>query len=270
MIYNMIYIFLIIIIIIILFNVINNLNKKKKIEYFEASSSTWSTSSDDVKKENEGLTSNQLTQVKNISSKTCTDTLTSLVQTQSPLLAGPPGPIGPPGPAGTTLVASGKLVNKKISFNQNDKNKINPQLVVGRSEGTNPSSSLSYMDNISPFASYQDWQLDINSNIKNRFDNTCMTMSKTDNKIYMDTCDPNNANQKWNWDNTNRLYSTSNSTKTILKCISTKEMDNIHITSVPGCKPGDKNCVKTGKQNFLVVDDCKVNDIQDNQLWGFI
>jgi hypothetical protein len=261
----MIYIFLIIIIIIILFNVINNLNKKKKIEYFESSAS-WGSSSEDVNKENQGLTPNQVTQIKNISSSISKDTLTNLIQTQSPLLAGPPGPIGPPGPAGTTLVASGKLANKKGSFNE--KNKTVPQFVVTRTEGTNPSASLSFMDGISPFVSYQHWQLDINNNIKNRFDNTCMTMSKTDNKIYMDNCDPNNANQKWTWDNTNRLISTSNSTNSMLKCITTQEMENTHITSIPGCV--GKTCTKSGKQNFLVVGDCKVNDIQDNQVWGFI
>ena len=262
----MIYIFLIIIIIIILFNVINNLNKKKKIEYFESSTASWGKSSQDVKTENQGLTPNQVTQIKNISTSISKDTLTNLIQTQSPLLTGPPGPPGPSGPAGTTLVASGKLANKQASFDE--KNKTVPQFVVGRTEGTNPSSSLSFMDKISPFTSYQHWQLDINNNLKNRFDNTCMTMSTTDNKIYMDNCDPNNANQKWTWDNTNRLISTSNSTNNILKCISTQEMENTHITSVPGCV--GKNCIKSGKQNFLVVGDCKVNDIQNNQVWGFI
>jgi len=264
----MIYIFLIIIIITILFNVINNLNKKKKIEYFESSSSSasWSQSSEDVNKENQGLTPNQVTQIKNISSSISKDTLTNLIQTQSPLLTGPHGPIGPPGPAGTTLIASGKLANKTASFNE--KNKTIPQLVVSRTEGTNPSSSLAFMDEISPFTSYQYWQLDINNHIKNRFDDTCITMSTTDNKIYMDTCDPNNANQKWTWDKTNRLISTSNSTNNILKCISTQEMENKNITSIPGCV-GSK-CVKSGKQNFLVVGDCNVNDIQDSQVWGFI
>jgi hypothetical protein len=262
----MIYIFLIIIIITILFNVINNLNKKKKIEYFQSSSASWGKSSKDVKTENQGLSSNQQKQVKNISSAISKDTLINLIQAQSPLLAGPPGPPGPTGPAGTIYIASGKLANKKTSFTT--KNKSIPQLVVGRTEGTNPAASLCFMDQIAPFTSYQHWQLDINNNLKNRFDNTCMTMSATDNKIYMDNCDPNNPNQKWTWDNTNRLISTSNSTNNILKCISTQEMENTHITSIPGCV--GKNCIKSGKQNFLVVGDCKVNDIQDNQVWGFI
>jgi hypothetical protein len=261
----MIYIFLIIIIIIILFNVINNLNKKKKIEYFESSAS-WGKSSEDVNKENQTLTPNQVTQIKNMVQQGSTDALTTIMQSNKQLLTGPIGPPGPPGPAGTTLVASGRLANKKTSFNE--KNKTIPQLVVARTEGTNPSTSLSFMDEISPFTSYQYWQLDINNNLKNRFDNTCMTMSTTDNKIYMDNCDPNNANQKWTWDNTNRLISTSNSTNNILKCISTQEMENTHITSVPNCV--GKNCMISGKKNFLVVGDCKVNDIQDTQVWGFI
>jgi len=189
------------------------------------------------------------------------------LQSQSQSLAGPAGPPGPPGPAGTTLVASGRLANKTSSFNET--NKIVPQFVVTRTEGTNPSASLAFMDTISPFTSYQHWQLDINNNIKNRYDGACMTMSATDNKIYMDTCDPNNANQKWTWDITNRLISTSNSTDEILKCITTQEMENNQITSLPGCPPGDAKCLKSGKHNFLVVGDCKKNDIQDNQIWGF-
>jgi len=264
-IHKIIYIFLIIIIIIFLFNFFDNMNKKKKVEYFESKSS-WTKSSEDVKKENQDLTPHQVKQIKNISSNTCKNTLTNLIQTQSPLLAGPVGPVGPPGPAGTTLIASGKLANKESSFN--GKNKTIPELVVARTEGTNPSASLSFMDKISPFASYQDWSLDINNNIKNRFDNTCMTMSTTDNKIFMDTCDPNNSNQKWSWDNTNRLISTTNSSSTNLKCISTQEMENNHITSIPGCV-GNK-CIKSGKQHFLVVSDCKVNDIKENEVWGFI
>jgi hypothetical protein len=258
----MIYIFLIIIIIIILFNIINNLNNKKKIEYFDSS---WSKSSEDEKKENQGLTSNQENQVKNISSAISKDILTNLIQTQSPLLSGPIGPIGPPGPAGTTLIASGKLANRTASFDK--KNKTVPQFVVARSQGTEPSTSLTFMDEISPFLSYQDWQLDISSNIKNRYDNTCMTMSTTDNKIYMDNCDPNNANQKWKWDNTNRLISSSNSTPNILKCITTKEMEINGLASVPGCK--GNGCHST-KKNFLIVDDCKPGIIEDNQVWGFI
>jgi hypothetical protein len=262
----MIYIFLIIIIIIILFNVINDLNKKKKIEYFEDSAS-WSTSSNDVANQNKGLTKKQQAEVNDISLNACTTKLTELVQTQSPLLTGPPGPMGQPGPAGTTLIASGQLANKETSFNKT--NKTIPQFVVSRSDGTTPSASLSFMEKISPFTSYQYWQLDINNNLKNRYDNTCMTMSATDNKIYMDTCNPNNANQKWTWDKTNRLISTSNSGN-VLKCITTKEIDGINITNMPGCKEGDSSCVKTGKQNFLVVSDCNANDIQDNQVWGFI
>ena len=91
-----------------------------------------------------------------------------------------------------------------------------------------------------------------------------MTMSNTNDKIYMDTCNPNNSNQKWKWDNTNRLISTTNTAK----CISTKEMENNQLTSVPGCV--GNNCQQTGKKNFLVVSDCKDNDVKENQVWGFI
>ena len=69
----MIYIFLIIVIIIFLFNFFDNMNKKKKVEYFESKSS-WTKSSEDVKKENQDLTPPQDKQITNISSNTCKNT----------------------------------------------------------------------------------------------------------------------------------------------------------------------------------------------------
>lgn len=255
----MIYIFLITIIITILFNIINNLNKQKKIEYFYS----WDKSEKDINAEEQELTNNQIKQVESISAEKCKTTLTNLVQTQSPLITGPTGKVGPPGPPGTTLIASGKLANKQSSFSE--ANKIIPQFVVSRSNGKGSSASFIYMNNISPFASYQDWQYDINNNIKNRFDSSCMTMSK--DKIYMDDCDSNNANQKWTWDDRNRLYSKANSTKENLKCIAIKEMDITGVTSEPNCI--GKECDKSSKQKFLVVDDCISSDVKDNQVWGF-
>lgn len=239
-----------------------------KIKNIQENFSAWNKTNAQVKAEKEGLNKNQLAEVTKIAEQTSKKSLVDLITAQSPLLVGPAGPTGLQGPPGTTLIASGRLANKKASFNNKNKDKINPDMVVTRTEGTSPTSSLAFVDKIQPFASYQDWQLDLNNNLKNRFDNTCVTMSTTSNKIYMDKCDPNNSNQKWTWDNTNRLISTSNSTASKLKCIGIKNEQNTNITSVPGCV--GKNCLKTGKYNFLVTKDCSVNNVKEDEVWAFI
>lgn len=256
----------IILLVLIIIVALYYLNKFLSVQ--ENFSSVWDKSISKTDKENATLTDKQKEEVKKISQQTSKSELITLITAQSPLLTGPMGPQGVQGPAGTTLVASGRLANKKVSFDKNNKGKVNPDFVVTRTEGTNPSASLAFVDKIQPFASYQDWQLDINNNLKNRFDGTCLTMSATNDNVYMDTCDPNNSNQKWTWDNSNRLISTSNSTATKLKCIATKNEENTHITSVPGCV--GKNCLKTGKFNFLVTKDCPINNISDNEVWAFV
>jgi len=247
---------------------------RKKHYYENFKSNAWTTNQDQLDKENEYLTENQKKEVKNMIESITKSELKTLIATQSPLLTGPHGPQGIQGPPGTKLVASGRLVNKKGSFLHNikdnkegGKNYFIPEYVVTRTEGTNPTSSLSFMGRVSPFVSYQNWQLDVDNNLVNRYDGNCLTMDPKQEQLYIDKCN-NNPNQKWTWDNTNRLISTSNSTNTLLKCITTKEMENNNITSIPGCV--GKKCIKSGKQNFLIVGDCKVNDIQDNQVWGFI
>ena len=257
---------IIIIIILILIIILYYINKN--IFFQENFSSTWDKSISKTNEEKAGLTDNQKNEVKKISQQISKSELVNLITAQSPLLTGPMGPQGVQGPAGTSLIASGRLANKGVSFEKTNKSKINPDFVVTRTEGTNPSASLAFVDKIQPFASYQDWQLDINNNLKNRFDGTCVTMSTSDDSIYMDKCDPNNSNQKWNWDNTNRLISTSNSTPSKLKCISIRNEENNHITSVPGCV--GKKCLKTGKYNFLITKDCIPNNVVDNEVWAFV
>jgi hypothetical protein len=195
--------------------------------------------------------------------------LKTLIAAQSPLLVGPKGPQGPQGPAGTTLVASGRLINKSGSTDGSKKHMTTPSYVVTRTEGTNPSSSLSFMDDISPFASFQYWQLDINNNLKNRYDETCMTMNPSQSKLYIDKCSPDNPNQKWTWDNTNRLISTTASTNTQLKCIGLTEPEsNILTSNVPGCV-GDQ-CLNRTPRRYLEVKDCDINNINEDEVWSFI
>ena len=242
------------------------LNDESEYQIMEHLGNQWTTSEEDLAKQNATLTSNQQTQVQNIATQTSKDVLSNMIATQSPLLQGPTGPRGPQGVAGTTLIASGRLVNKMGSFadttNSNAQpNYFIPQMVVSRTEGTNPSASVA-------FTSYQDWQLDVNNNLKNRYDGTCLTINKDANSLYLDTCKSGNANQLWSWDNkTNRLLSKSLSTNTLLKCIGLSKDSSI-TTSIPGCV-GD-SCISTSAKNTLVLKDCTPNKVDNDQVWSFV
>ncbi len=273
---NIIIILFIIIIITLLFYFINNKGISENFDNKDKGKNknenkTWTKSDEDYAKENPSLTQSQITQVKDISAQVSKNQLMDMITTQSPLLTGPAGPPGIQGPPGTTLVASGRLVNKKASFNSDgkDKNYFNPELIVTRTDGVNPTASLSYMDTPAPFVSYQHWNLDINNNIKNRYDDTCLTMNKSQDKVYMDTCDSTNPGQKWSWDNkSNRLISTSASTNKMLKCIGVSSPENTMTTSLPGCS--GKDCANTSPKKFLIVKDCGINNVKDDEIWSFI
>ena len=243
-------------------------NKYSKIEKF--TSNSWTTSKDQLAAETMSLNDTQKTEVKNMITSISNSTLKTLITTQSPLLIGPPGPPGAHGPAGTKLIDSGRLINKSGSFDTKnaEANYFIPKYAMSRTEGTNENSSLSFMDVVSPFASYQNWQLDINNNLKNKFDGNCLTMSNNSDKLYMDKCGEN-PNQKWLFDQSNRLISATKSTNNSLKCLGlTNPEKNIITTNIPGCK-GPK-CMNNTAKKYVVVKDCDINSINDDELWSFI
>jgi hypothetical protein len=262
-------IILLVLFFILLLMIINN--KKHTIETFASNtekSNPWTTNKDVLNAENQPLNDIQKEEVKDMVKSLTSSQLKTLIQTQSPLLVGPQGHQGPPGPAGTTLIASGRLINKKGSYNSSNDSFFFPKYVVTRTEGTNKESSLSYLENLNPFASYQNWQLDVNNNLVNRYDNNCLTMNQTTNKLYIDKCN-NEPTQKWSWDNSNRLISTSSSTSNKLKCIGlTKPETNILTTNLPGCS--GKNCMNDTPRQYLTVKDCDINSIKDDELWTFV
>ena len=238
-------------------------------------SNAWTTNKDQLTTESTPLNDTQKTEIKNMITSISSAQLKDMVSTQSPLLTGPQGPPGAIGPSGTTLIASGRLINKSGSYPDTSNtqgpntgpNYFNPSFIVSRTEGTSPSSSLSFMDSTQPFVSYQNWELDINNNIKNRYDETCLTMSDTQDKIYMATC-ASLPSQKWTWDKTNRLISTSKSTSTNLKCIGlTPPEKNIITTNIPGTTTNNSS---NSSRRYLVVKDCAINTSTDDELWSFI
>lgn len=265
--HNFIYIIFIIFFILIIMFIINKKLSNKYIENF--ASNSWTTDKDTLNLENIPLNDVQSDQVKNMITSISQSQLKTLITNQSPLLTGPQGPPGSQGPAGTQLVASGRLINKNGSYiNNNNNNFFSPNYVVTRTQGTSPTSSLSFMDDVSPFGSFQNWQLDINNNIKNRYDDTCLTMDPTQEKLYMSNC-ADNPNQKWTWDNSNRIISTTASNNKNLKCIGlTKPEVNVITTNIPNCN--DSNCVSNNPRRYLIVKDCDINNINEDELWSFV
>jgi hypothetical protein len=231
---------------------------ERKYEHF----ASWTENRTEEKQKLENIENDK--KLNNLIRKTVDDYINNL-----PRVKGPPGPIGPQGPSGTILVASGRLANKIGSFEDNDKDKIHPTYFATRTDGSSPSSSLSYMDNSSPFSPIQRWLLDVNQNIINKHDNRCLTMNMTKDGLYMSDCDKSNDNQKWNWDNTHRIISTTASDDKNLKCISLSKPDSTTFTtSKPGCL--GKECEDKRAKRFLTVKNCDINNVQDNEVWSFI
>ena len=278
-------IFLIIVLIIFIFYIIYK--KTFNIERFQASTDKSTTTSkpagwgenrgnkakaDEEKAENEKL-QNTITNI--VKSQ-----LDQITATQGAIIKGRVGPTGPQGPAGTPLIASGKLINKTSSFDNaasttGTVNYFSPKYVLTRTGGTDPRFSISYLDNNSAFASFQDWQYDINNNIKSRYDDNCLTMdsNKMNQVLYLDKCDPANNYQKWKWDNiSNRFLSMmDNSSPTKVKCIvsSTPSGTNTNITNNLNCKGNE--CTQTKPvQKIAEVSDCDKNTVNDNEVWTFI
>jgi hypothetical protein len=240
----------------------------EKREHF-SSLNEWTTSEDMIEDQKKPLSTTQKEEVTNMIKQISSDQLKDLVAAQSPLLTGPIGPMGPSGPSGSPYIASGRIVNKQGSFHKDAPNKMIPQMVMSRSEGTNPQSSLSFMDTVSPFVSYQNWMLKDDHSIQNRYDQTCLTMNPTQEKVYMDKCTDGNPNQKWDWDNSNRIVSTSASTPQNLKCLAlSSPQENTFTTSLPNCVGED--CLNHSAKQYVIVKDCNVNQITDDEIWSFI
>ena len=253
-----------------------NRQKQYKVQKEYFASNEWTTNKDKLAEEKAPLNDVQKTEVENMIKSISSNTVKTMVSSQSSSLAGPPGPVGERGPAGGQYIATGRLINKAASLTKTDGNPnyFSPEFALSRSSGTNVTSSLAFMDIVSPFASNQNWELDVNNNIKNRFDETCLSINPSikdgeESKIYMDKCDTNNQNQKWRWDSSNRLISTSSSTSKILKCLGLSQPEKNLITSVPNCV-GDKCMNNNVDKKYLIVKNCEINKINDDEQWSFI
>lgn len=245
---------------------LENYNESCDIELDE-----WNKSSEDIKKQKQGLTKMQECQIKNIINNTVRSNVMQTLSAQNPLMTGPSGPPGPPGPSGTTLLASGKLVNQLGSFGKKDITFKNPILVATRTNGTNPMSSLVYMDEVAPFASYQSWQYNQKNQIVNRYDGSCLTYSPKQDNLYMSECNDNDSKQKWFWDKSNRLVlldKGANKNKKTLKCMSVSEPEvNSLVSSVPECK--GEGCKIMGQKRYLITKNCDPNTVDSSTIFSF-
>ena len=232
----------------------------------------WNKTPEEIEKQKQGLTKMQECQIRNMMKQMVKNQVMDSLSSQNPLMTGPIGPIGPPGPPGTKLIASGRIFNKSGSFNKTDRQMKNPKNVLSRSSGTSPLSSLVFMDNTSPFVSYQNWLYNDKNQIVNRYDNTCLSYKKGNSYIYMDKCDSNNPNQKWFWDNSNRLVSLNpenSKNKNSVSCLGlTQPTVNTMMSSVPDCK--GNQCTNRGQKRFLTLKNCKVNSVQPDEIFSFM
>lgn len=230
----------------------------------------WNGTPEEIEKQKEGLTKKQECQIRNMMKTLVRQNVMESLSAQNPLMTGPAGPIGPPGPAGSKYIAAGNLVNQKGSFAETDTQFVNPTRVVSRSSGTNPTSSLVFLDRSSPFVSYQNWQYNEKNQIQNRYDNTCLTYQKGQDKLYMDTCSDQNSKQKWFWDKSNRLISLDSTDlpKDKIRCIGITEPEIDPLAaSVPDCK--GKECDKNQKMQYLIIKDCGPNVVKSDEIFGF-
>jgi hypothetical protein len=267
---KLLYIFLLFLIILSLFyfiHIINTKNYKTDIENFQ--SSVWTTSRDELKKKEEDEENDKKLHEKIKS--TVHQHLNQLQTNHGAIIKGPSGPIGPQGPAGTTLINSGKLINKETSFdfqNNLEPNYFMPQYVLTRSGGPSPLHNIAYMDKNSAFASHQDWHYDFNNHIKSRYDDNCITIDNTRQVLYLDKCDSNNMNQKWKWDNkSNRIHSIQNPGKCMVSTTATGNFTN--ISGNLNCNGDECNQSKSIKK-IGELWDCDQNIIKNNEVWTFI
>jgi hypothetical protein len=242
-------------------------NNKQSIENFK--SNIWTTPREEFKSEKEKEENDKIMDEK---IKTTVHKHLNQIQThQGAIIKGPVGPIGPQGPAGTTLITSGKLINKADSFdtgNSLEPNYFMPQYVLTRTGGPSPSHNISYMDKNSAFASHQDWHYDINNHIKSRYDDNCLTIDNAKQVLHLDKCDSNNNNQKWRWDNkSNRIHSAENSKKCMVTATATGNFT--HISNNLNCS-GDECKKSKSVQKTAELWDCDPNIIKDNEVWAFI
>ena len=243
-------------------------NNDKKIEHFESDDkpNLWSDDKNTIDEKTKGLNSNQKKEVTNLINVKVNDEVKKTLNNQSSVnygSVGKQGEQGPSGPAGGEYIASGLLVNKKHSYDENDKLNMSVTRVYG--EGDTGKAYLEIADKFSP-STY--WYLYKDGSLRNRLDDMCLTTSgKNSSDLYMNTC-TNDSNQNWKWDNkSNRiiLSESKGAGGTSQKCITLSNPKIDENTLLAGC--ADNKCGSKQKR-FLKLGECKAG-VQDDEVWSF-
>ena len=238
-----------------------------KIEHFESDDKVnfWTDDKKTIEEKTQGLNSNQKKEVNNlINVKVNDEVKKSMNNTVSNYgSTGRQGEQGPSGPPGGEYIASGLLVNKKYSYDENDK--LNMSVTRVHGEGDSGKAYLEIADKFSP-STY--WYLYKDGTLRNRLDDMCLTTNGNNSTdLYMSTC-TSNSNQNWKWDNkSNRLVlsDSKGSGGTSQKCITLSKPKIDENTLLAGCadnKCGDKH------KRFLKLGECKPGVLED-EVWSF-
>lgn len=239
----------------------------KNIEHFEDEKvDKWGESQDDIDAKLNGLNNKQKKEVGNmINVKVKAEVKENLGNQpnggSSSTIAQTPEP-GPSGPPGAEYIASGSLINKKYSIQDN-----NVKMSVTRLHGEEDAGKA-YMEISDLFSPTNYWYLYKDGTLKNRLDNKCLTTSGTDKSdLYMSQCSEG-TNQIWDWDkNSNRLVlkSSISSASSTQKCIGLSGPKVDANTQLAGCTNnscGDKN------KRFLQLNNCN-SSVKPEEVWSF-
>lgn len=227
----------------------------------------WNDSPEKIDASEKGLNKTQKEQVKNMLNVKVDDSVRKSLNKNvnggvSGGQVGQMGERGPAGPAGGEYIASGLLINKKYSFDDNG----NLNMITNRVHGEGDSGKA-FLDSKDLFSPTRYWYLHKDGNLKNRYDNMCLTTNgKSNSDLFMSECS-DSPNQKWEWNNkSNRLILKDDSGNSSLqKCISLTGPKVDANTQLAGCTNnscGDKH------KRFLNLKDCN-SSVQLDEVWSF-
>lgn len=241
--------------------------QNNNIEHFEDKddNNAWTIDSNVEENNDKALNEKQIKQLNGLISSKTKVTVMDMINNKNAMFEGPSGPIGPSGPAGGDFIASGNLINKEHSLEENTNN---IKSSITRAHGVD-SAGKAYLENIDIFSPTQYWYLYKDGTLRNRLDGKCLTASKIEKTdLFMSECKDDNINQKWEWDKTsNRIMSKNTEGINFKRCVylSKGKVDE-DTQLLAGCTTQGTGC--NNKKQFLQIKKCD-DSPQPGEIWNF-